>query len=536
MAYIFTEIEKNKSWSIWAVFIFLILLYFIIAETAWGFLSIFSLIWGAKADLFSAQKFFRVLLVSFIFAMAHWVVSTSGIVKKILDVLDAKEPDPSDSYHAMLKNIVAEVSVATGGRMIKPYVISTAAVNAFAVSDFKGNAIIGVTEGLLAKLDRAQLEAVVGHEAAHIVSGDSLTTTVTCSLFGIYSALLDKIKVIIKNGSGGPLFLIVLSLLMVLLYIAQFINFLLNMFLSREKEYRADAIAVRLTRNPVALAEALYMISRNWRDVGSAADSLSPIFIVNPTYSMLDESEGIIANLFSTHPPMMRRIKILLSMAHSDIMALIESGLRDGKINTGDVPQVKRPVPRSWFIRKDGSWAGPFFAEELLSLGLTPASWVLRLGDENIRPAADHSDLSAILRDNIDQGLRRGVGMCPKCRQPLMEYLYEGVPVYGCYYCKGMLVYHDAVTRIIIRDVVGISDSARRLGEVILKNYAKLNISRKGMRLLQYFNCPKCGSKMVRAFYSMVYPVEVDRCFGCGYVWFDEHEMEVIQYLSEKIR
>ena len=173
--------------------------------------------------------------------------------------------------------------MATGGRKIEGMVIPTSAMNAFALMDFEGRSVIGVTEGLLARLTRAQLEAVVGHEAAHIVSGDCLATTVTTSLFALYSGLLKGLESVFRatrsssRRGGGVLALLIA--VYVLLWISRGMSHLARMFVSRQREYRADAIAARLTRDPLSPAEALYTIAYRWRGAGLAAEELESIFM-----------------------------------------------------------------------------------------------------------------------------------------------------------------------------------------------------------------------------------------------------------------
>ena len=100
------------------------------------------------------------------------------------------------------------------------------------------------------------------------------------------------------------------------------LSYLLNLFISREREYRADAAAVRMSRNPIALAETLHLLSRSWRGAGFIGSGFEMLCIVNPTATALDESEGFWADLLSTHPPLKKRIDILLAMARVSITEL----------------------------------------------------------------------------------------------------------------------------------------------------------------------------------------------------------------------
>ncbi|MDD5681041.1 MAG: M48 family metalloprotease, partial [Candidatus Omnitrophica bacterium] len=194
MALTYTEIEQEKSMRIWIFFIVVLLFYFLIAMILGNVTKAFFVLNGGTADkthpLLTQKELLYIILFAFAAAVIHAVYSVSNAMPLITRNLDARNIDISDKYHERLKQIVDEVNVATGSKYnITPIVIPTVAMNAFAISDHRRNAVIGVTEGLLSKLNRQQLEAVVAHECGHIVSGDSFQTTVGCALFRIYAAM-----------------------------------------------------------------------------------------------------------------------------------------------------------------------------------------------------------------------------------------------------------------------------------------------------------------------------------------------------------
>lgn len=542
MPYSFIEIEKQKNWIIKAVFLFLVIFYFLIAELIWLITKIFFISESRIIEIpsiFSPIEALFVFFVALIIAYIHWRFSTANMIDRVLKLLGAVEPDTKDSYHQVLKNVVEEVCVATGGTRMRCYVIPTSSLNAFAVSDFKGDAVIGVTEGLLAKLNRSQLEAVVGHEAAHIASGDSLLTTITCSLFGVYSALLEGVSRALRRGSRGRRaggLVIYLVIIYVVLLITQVISLLLNMFLSRQKEYRADAISIRLTRNPISLAEALYIISRGWRGIGEISNSLSPIFITNPDYNDLEESQGVISNALSTHPPTKSRLNILLDMAHSNVSVLKEGIKPKQKIPIeGGIVEIKEEPKREWLIYKDNFWQGPFQLEELFNLGLTLDSWVSKLDEQFIKRASEDEILNKTFRDRLAGKVTEEGYICPQCQQPLGEVLYEGAPVLKCYYCEGILASRNIISRLLVREDFAFSPSIAKVAEVVLKTYTQ-DILKDRLRVAYELNCPKCKNKMWRGFYSYGYPIEVDRCETCQYTWFNKDELETLQYLFEEFK
>jgi len=123
---------------------------------------------------------------------AHWHFSTNKAVERILRYLGAERPDDDDRYHQRFRRIVEEVSVAAGGMRIASVILPFSSLNAFSVADFRGTPVIGVTEGLLACLNREELETVVGHECAHLVSNDALLNSAVVSLFDLYGLMLRQ--------------------------------------------------------------------------------------------------------------------------------------------------------------------------------------------------------------------------------------------------------------------------------------------------------------------------------------------------------
>jgi Zn-dependent protease with chaperone function len=181
----FIDIERQKNWRIWLFFLFLMLMYFVVtAVFAAAFLSV---TWLA-APRFWIFSGITALLVAGI----HFWFSAYDTVGTVVRGLDARPPDPKDDIHKMLMNIMEEMHVVTGNRRkIQCAVIPSFSMNALAVADLKGEAVIGITEGLLSRLTRPQLETVVAHEAHHILSGDCLETTVASSLFGTYASAIE---------------------------------------------------------------------------------------------------------------------------------------------------------------------------------------------------------------------------------------------------------------------------------------------------------------------------------------------------------
>lgn len=555
MPFTHVEIEERKSRNIALLLCFLVLLYFASLVVLW---------WGAKAFLVAEVSEFErswsrsptptelltVFGISLALTALHWMTSMHRLFERVKAAIGASPPDAGDTYHAVLTNIVQEVSVATGGRAIEGYVINTPAVNACAFTDFDGRAAIAVTEGALALLSRAQLESVIGHEAAHVVSGDSVMTSMFCGLFALHEEALKRIGGVLDSGVevrgnvGGRLGGMGVFVLMVL-QITMAMKKLCEMLISREKEYRADAVAVRLTRNPVAMAEALHLISRRWRGVGTRGESLSSIFIMETGIESLSEREGVWASLFSTHPPTERRIQLLLGMAHlspdqfAGEMATRHprSRVHPPHVST-PVADVERVQPQ-WMLWSDGQWVGPVGFKELMDDSrIIPETWVRRVGDEVTQPA--HRDprlLEGFRTRYASSGDTRPQTVCPNCQVHLISVLYEGTPIETCPACHGCYVDTKTVTKVFAREEYALPASVIRRGDFLLspKGFALTRQAYRKARPVPIKRvCPRCRSAVVRKWYTESYPVQVEQCWSCSLAWLDAQELELLQYLYEK--
>ncbi|MFH0940390.1 MAG: zinc metalloprotease HtpX [Candidatus Omnitrophota bacterium] len=532
MPFSFIEIEEKKTRVIGFLFLFIILFYFLTA-----YLILIVLENTGHFGLPPWQHTLAALAVALVIGLFHWWTSTSNLIDKICGLIGAVPIDSKDTYHQYLKNIVEEVSVAIGGRPLEAWVLPSVSMNAFALEDFNGRAVIGVTEGLLTRLSRSQIEAVVGHEAGHIISGDCLSTTVTCALAEIYEEgsthLASGLKRMRGRGSG------VLVLVYIILVIMRFFSSLIRYFISRQREYRADAVAVRLTRDPLSLAEALKLISSNWRGSGAQGERLQSIFIMNPVPSALDEKEGLFSDMFSTHPPIKNRIGILLNMAHLDEKSL-EENLKNFKrvspvadVETISEESQESQAEQKWFVFLDQAWQGPYLLDELKNMqALTPEQWVRLQGETVVRHIYEDKALFTLF--NKDNGGASEKFSCPRCKVVLSEITYEGAPMLKCSYCSGVFVEEGKVSRILIRQDRQFSEEIARLGKTLISEKQKFQ-AKQGTDNAWVLDCPACLRKMLRQFFVYSYPVEVDRCAYCGGTWFDKYELEILQYLYENL-
>lgn len=237
----------------------------------------------------------------------------------ILRSLGAEGLDMQIPEHRELRNIVTEMALASGCPMPKVYVIFDPAPNALATGRDEFAASVCVTTGLLALLNREETQGVVAHELSHIRNQDILLMTLVSVLLGGIALLSDWAQRSFyssrsRQGQAGKSALLVIPAFLLILF-SPLISRLLAMAVSRQREYLADATAVEYTRNPLGLAKALEKIREASMPFYKATRGTAHLFFVNPLRRRVDDREGRLADLLSTHPPIARRIMLLYQMA-----------------------------------------------------------------------------------------------------------------------------------------------------------------------------------------------------------------------------
>ena len=525
MPFTFIEIEEQKTRRIWLFFFVLLLLYFAVLATLT--VAVAQKAFIPYHALLNTRFLVLLIVASLTAASIHFCFSTLGTVDFIRDNLGALEPDPGDGIHKSLLNILQEIQVVTGNRRkIECRVIPTLGMNALAAVDLRGNATIAITEGLLSRVTRPQLEAVMAHEAYHILSGDCLETTVAASLFGLPSSAFEKFsRSMTTSARLSPVFLLAWGLLK--------LSQIFNMFISREREYRADAGAVHMTRNPLALAEVLQLLSRNWRGTGFIGNGLEMLCIVNPVAKALDETEGWWADLMSTHPPIQKRIDILLKMAHTGLSE------RTAKAAPASQPAdpAKTSEPVFHALDPQHQWQGPYTLAELCALPwISPLTWI-NDGGPAIERAWKMPQIDSVIftKRLAEQEMPVSRFTCPSCRQPLIEVTYERTQIDQCHFCGGALVENDRIPRILARTESPPADRIKSLSRAVMQESQLRGIGPQlngnDRNAIPLRNCPRCSHPMMRMFYTLAYPVQIDRCSSCGVTWFDPDELEMLQYM-----
>jgi heat shock protein HtpX len=255
---------------------------------------------------------FAVLFSIFMNISAYWWSD------KLVLALHKAQPATREA-HRELWNVVENLAITAGLPMPKLYIIEDVQPNAFATGRNKDHAVVAVTTGLLAILDRTELEGVIAHELAHIGNRDMLLSTVIVVLAGIISLASDFfLRSLIHGGrdsdnkAGGILIIVGI----VLAILAPIVALVIRLSISRKREFLADASGALLTRYPEGLASALEKISRSAQTnpLAHAHNATAHLFISNPFGARAAKGLG---KLFMTHPPAEERIAILRGMKDS---------------------------------------------------------------------------------------------------------------------------------------------------------------------------------------------------------------------------
>jgi heat shock protein HtpX len=253
-----------------------------------------------------------IFLVAIAFALLTNIWSYWNSDKVVIAMAGAKPAD--EAQYPDLHRIVENLAITAGLPKPKVYIINDPAPNAFATGRNKEHAAVAVTSGLLAMMNHAELEGVIAHELSHIGNRDILVSTIAVVLVG-FVALASNFFMHSMFWGGGrdreerqnPILLIVAIALVVL---SPIVATLLQLAISRKREFLADASGALLTRYPEGLANALRKIGSYAQPMRTANNATAHLYISNPFGPAAARSA--IAKLFMTHPPVEERIKALL--------------------------------------------------------------------------------------------------------------------------------------------------------------------------------------------------------------------------------
>lgn len=294
------QIVRNKRLTFLLIFLFslfIIGLGFLFGYALWGNLEV-----GVIA-----------VAIAFVFSLIMCLTSYYGGKKVVLAASHARRVDKR--YNRQLYNVLEEMSIASGLPPPELYIINDSAPNAFATGRDPQHAAIAVTTGLLDKLNRDELTGVIAHEMSHVRNFDIRYMMLMGVLVGLVALLSDFVIRSFFWGSGrrrsrggGGVILVLLALVLAIL--APLVSKLIQLAVSRRREFLADASAAQLTRYPEGLASALIKISNDQEVLEVANRATQHLYIINPIKSFERRAKA----LFSTHPPIAERVRRLRRM------------------------------------------------------------------------------------------------------------------------------------------------------------------------------------------------------------------------------
>ena len=289
--------NKRKTWILLIVFFLLLAL----VGYAVGFLFMNSGIWGVTVAM----------IIGFIYALTMIFQST----EIVMSMNGAREVDRNEE--PVLYHVVEDMAMVAQIPMPRVYVIDDQGLNAFATGSNPQNAAVVATSGLLEIMNREELEAVIGHEVSHIRNLDIRISTIAVALASAITLLSSMAGRMMwwggasrrsndRDSGGLEIILMILSLLAIVL--APLAATLVQLAISRQREFLADASSVELTRNPQGMINALLKLENSQPMTHHVDDASSALYINDP------QKRGFLKKLFYTHPPISERIERLKNM------------------------------------------------------------------------------------------------------------------------------------------------------------------------------------------------------------------------------
>ena len=291
--------NKRKTWGLLIVFFLLLA----IVGYAVGYLFMNSGIWGVTVAM----------IIGFIYALTMIFQST----EIVMSMNGAREVDRNEE--PVLYHVVEDMAMVAQIPMPRVYVIDDPGLNAFATGSNPQNAAVAATSGLLEIMNREELEAVIGHEVSHIRNLDIRISTIAVALASAITLLSSMAGRMMwwggagrrrsdndRDGNGLEIIMLVVSLLAIVL--APLAATLVQLAISRQREFLADASSVELTRNPQGMINALRKLDNSEPMHHHVDDASSALYINDPKKS------GGLQKLFYTHPPISERIERLKQM------------------------------------------------------------------------------------------------------------------------------------------------------------------------------------------------------------------------------
>lgn len=285
----YSAIRRNKVNSVFIILLFIA----IVGGLGWLAASIYQ----SPGIVITAVVFSIGFAVFQYFAAGKQAISMSGAQR----ITEADNP--------RLYRIVENLSITTGSPMPEVYIVNDPAPNAFATGRDPEHAMVAATTGLLDIMTDSELEGVMAHELGHVRNYDIRVSMIVYGLVvavGMISDVLVRMAFFGRNNSNGNPVVLIFGL--VAMIVAPIIASLVQLAVSRQREYLADATGALTTRHPEALASALHKLSEYGRPLQKQSSSMAHLWIADPL------KPGMMQRLFATHPPIPDRIRRLLDM------------------------------------------------------------------------------------------------------------------------------------------------------------------------------------------------------------------------------
>jgi Zn-dependent protease with chaperone function/Zn-finger nucleic acid-binding protein len=559
----FYEAQKQQWRKSLFVFVMMILFYlFVVSLIVFSAAAIIGLFVQKKPfsspDTLLALVFASVV-IALIIATFHYFDAKNHGARFIRNRLQAKKPDMSDRYHKRFADTLEEMRIAAGLPEVHPYIFPAFAINSMALIEPDGTPSVLVTEGLVAEFTRDEIQAVIAHELAHVVRGDTYYVTLVCSLVNFFERLRDASRPEAHPeaaGYSGQTQMSGAPLVWAALTLSTLVMHLLSTLISRQRETLADAAAIEFSRNPTPLARAIYKAHLKNSFVGDFSLAYSPLLIVPPRSTGI--TDGFFSRLFNTHPPLMRRIRMLANMvptrpakiiqevwdihksrekARIVLLSREESQAKRKDVSGPEMQAVQEG--KIWMIKNpEEEWEGPHALADLIRLDFfLPSRWIRNAQERFEAPASEFPQIQKALQDKAKakKPKRSKKNDCPRCRIPLRENYYEGVPLKICPECEGKLVDAAFMERIIARKEVAFSDRLKAKAKDFEESFLFDPVLRKKIHADKSpkIACPNCGERMWPRPYNYQYVIPVDKCLHCHKIWFDGDELEILQILIE---
>jgi heat shock protein HtpX len=270
----------------------------------------FAIGFGTTGDPFGGLGFTLIAVV-----IAFAIGATSYFSGDRIVLAASRAQPATETSHPVLMNVVREMSIAANVPMPAVYVIPDSALNAFATGRSPEHASVAVTQGLLDRLDREELQGVMAHEMGHVRNLDIRFMLLVGVIVGGVALMADMFLRYTfwfgrghrggsSRGGGGPIQIAMMVIAVLLAILAPIAARLVQLSVSRQREFLADATSVELTRNPTALENALWKLGTDREVLEVANRSTQHLYIVNPIRKFEDRS----SSLWATHPPLADRI------------------------------------------------------------------------------------------------------------------------------------------------------------------------------------------------------------------------------------